>query len=244
MSKKKIKFLINKAWLNKDSNSTPLPSLSKNIPDWYRAGDRFAKKPDGSYWADPNDGGKIATWKACPAIYDLLGTGYVYRTPCDIEFKKINGRIQAKVLDSRYEDFLQIREEMPGFVTPHGYHKRHFAWFPDWSCSVPDGYSVLYAPPFNRYDLPFLTTSGIIDNDKVSQPGSMPFFLRDDFEGVLPAGTPYTQLIPFKREDWESEIVQRGPLEIFKAKKATSIKFRVKDGGVYQKEVWSRRKYE
>jgi hypothetical protein len=42
----------------------------------------------------------------------------------------------------------------------------------------------------------------------------MPFFLIIGFSGVIPAGTPYVQMIPFKREDWASEIVIENPNKI------------------------------
>lgn len=238
-----IQFIANKSWLKKDSKSAPAPAARKNIPDWYKDGDRFFKGQDGNYVIDPIVGGKMPTWKACPAIYDIFTTGYVYRTPCDIEFTLNNNGLSAKVLDSRYESFLQVRPAMPGFDAPYGYHSNHFAWFPDWACSVPEGYSVLYAQPFNRFELPFITTNGIIDNDKISLPGSMPFFVRKEWEGIIPAGTPFVQLLPFKREDWSSDIVEKSSFDIFTAVKENSKKYRVPDGGVYLNQVWERRKY-
>ena len=97
----------------------------------------------------------------------------------------------------------------------------------------------------NRFELPFLTTSSIVDNDKVHIPGTMPFFLRKGVQGILPAGTPYAQIIPFKREHWESEIdVSLSQEEMIAKNKDNSAKYRKPDGGVYLKEVWERRKYQ
>lgn len=239
----KITFIANRAWHNEDSISKPIPSV-KTLPEWYKGADRYAKQPDGKFYQDPIMGGKIPTWKACPAIYDVMGSGYLYRTPSDIEFAVVNNKITATVLDSRYDFFLHQRDEMPDFEHPYGYHKNHFAWWPDWSVRVPEGYSILYTQPLMRYELPFLTTSGIIDNDKVHLPGTMPFFIRKDWEGILPAGTPFAQLLPFKREDWSSDIEVPSPLEMHKMRTVNTSKFRVKDGGVYLKDVWERRKYE
>jgi hypothetical protein len=73
----------------------------------------------------------------------------------------------------------------------------------------------------------------------------MPFFFLKGLHGILPAGTPYAQIIPFKREHWESEIDLSLSAEQMTAKyKANAAKFRRPDGGVYQREVWERRKYE
>jgi hypothetical protein len=73
----------------------------------------------------------------------------------------------------------------------------------------------------------------------------MPFFVVKGFTGVLPAGTPYAQMLPFKRENWESKVDAEIPLVTMSMKnQANSRKYRVPDGGVYQKEVWERRTYE
>jgi len=89
-----------------------------------------------------------------------------------------------------------------------------------------------------------MTVSGIIDNDKVNLPGSMPFFLKEGWTGVIPKGTPYAQLIPFKREDWESEIIIEDYNTIFKKNHENSKKYRIPNGGVYKNEVWTKRTYE
>jgi len=239
----KIKFLANRGWLSEKDSSAPEP-VSKSLPEWYTSADRFYKGQNGESIIGM-DGGKIPTWKACPAIYDIFITGYVYRTPCDIEFfLDSKNEISAKVLDPKYSDFIQFRDPMPQFEHPRGYYKKHFAWYPDWAVATPKGYSVLYAQPFGRYDLPFHTTSGIIDNDKVHLPGTFPFFIQEGWTGVIPAGTPYSQMIPFKREDWESEYELDSGLSIMKKNMENSKKYRVPNGGVYLKEVWERRKYD
>lgn len=238
-----INFISNRYWLKEDSNSRPQP-ISKLIPSWYRKADRFAKMPNGEYWVGP-DTGKIPTWKACPALLDIMTTGYSLITPCDIEFLIDDfGNISAKVSNSLYQDFVTRRDPMPQFEQPDGYYKHHFAWFPEWAIKVPDGYSVLYSSPFNRYDLPFITVSGIIDNDKVNLPGSMPFFIKEGWTGVIPAGTPYAQMIPFLRENWKSEIVIPKIDEMMKNNIENSKKYRVPNGGIYKNKVWTNRSYE
>lgn len=241
--KKIIRFVSNRAWLNGESPSRPNTAV-KNIPAWYRDADRYAMMPNGDYWIGP-DNDKVVTWKACPALYDIFGTGYVYKTPCDIEFFiDSSNRISVKVLDDQYLDFVHPREKMPQFVSPLGYHENHFAWWADWAVELPPGYSAIYSQPYNRFDLPFMTTSGIIDNDKVSLPGTMPFFISKEWTGILPAGTPYAQIIPFKRENWKSEIIIEKPENLYNKNMENSLKYRKPGGGVYQREVWERRKYE
>ena len=246
MNTQKIRFVSNRPWLTEDSASKPEP-IRKTIPEWYRQADRFARDPATNQHVEvPDIGGKIPTWKACPAVFDVMGSGYTYKTPCDIEFfEDASGIIQARVLDPGHPNFLLDREPLPQFVPPPGYHERHFAWWADWAVELPEGYSALYVHPINRFELPFITTSGIVDNDKDNLPGTMPFFFLKGITGILPAGTPYAQIIPFRREHWESEFeTSLTPEEIQARNEANSRQFRQPDGGVYLRDVWERRKYE
>jgi hypothetical protein len=243
-------------WLNKESKSVP-SSTQEVVPNWYKDADRFAKMPNGEYYKAPkdicpfpkegttDDYGKIPTWKACPAILDAFLTGYVLKTPCDIEFfKNDQGIIDVKINDSKYKDFVTKRPPMAQFEHPKGFHQHHFAWYPDWEVSLPDGYSALFMTPMNRFDLPFLNTSGIIDSDKVSIPGTFPFFVAEGGEGLIPAGTPYMQFLPFKRENWEHEIEILDQATIYDRMVTNMKTYRQPDGGVYKNKVWSRREYK
>jgi hypothetical protein len=246
MDTKQIKFVANRPWLKEDSTSRPRP-IVRTIPDWYRNADRFALDPATGKPAQlPDGGGKIPTWKACPAVFDIMGSGYTYLTPCDIEFfEDTSGRIQARVLDPQHQNFLLSGDALARFANPPGYHARAFAWWPDWAVELPPGYSALYTHPLNRFELPFLTTNGIVDNDQDLLPSTMPFFFVEGMTGVLPAGTPYAQIIPFRREDWVAEYDCSLSVDEMEAKnKANSARFRQPDGGIYQREVWERRKYQ
>lgn len=252
-----ISFMSNRPWLKKDSVSVPTPII-KSIPSWYREADRFAKMPNGEYYkpgpneicARPKEGttddyGLMPTWKACPAVFDILGTGYSLNLPCDIEFiQKDERTLTVNIEDKQYKDFCTPRPPMQQFKHPAGYYENHFAWFYDWAIKTPPGYSVLVTQPFNRFELPFLNTSGIIDTDKVHYPGSLPFFILKGWSGTLKAGTPFAQIFPFKREDWTSEIVIENPMNMLTNNRKNSDIYRVPDGGVYKNKVWSRRKYE
>jgi hypothetical protein len=52
------------------------------------------------------------------------------------------------------------------------------------------------------------------------------------------------QIIPFKREDWEMDLVYRTSEEILAKHMETANTFRTPDGGVYKKKFWSKRKYQ
>lgn len=250
------KFKSYRPWLSKKSSSVPSPTQD-SMPDWYKDADRFAKMPNGEYWkatkeicpfpknGTVDDYGKIPTWKACPAILDAFLTGYVFKTPCDITFSKnALGKIEAKVKDPKCKDFITSRAPMPQFEHPRGFYKEHFAWMPDWGLELPEGYSALFMTPMNRFDLPFLNTTGIVDSDKVHLLGSFPFFIAEGWEGTIPAGTPYLQILPFKRENWEHEVEILDNSSMYDKIIDNANFYRQPDGGVYKNKVWTKREYK
>jgi hypothetical protein len=83
-----------------------------------------------------------------------------------------------------------------------------------------------------------------VDSDKLHLLGTFPFFIPEGWEGTLPAGTPYMQVLPFKRENWEHEIEILDQSTMYD-KVVNNMKiYRKPDGGVYQNKVWSRREYK
>ena len=224
----------------KDFN--PEPS-AKIMPEWYTKASKYIKDPNTGKDIINYDGARTPSFKACPAVLDLFSTGYMMKTPCDLLFYEKNKLIYVKS-PKGYEDFCGTRPKMPEFVSPYGYYEEPFHWYAPWAPELPNGYSAIYLNPVNHFDLPFYTVGGIIDNDKFNTPGLMPFFLKEGFLGVLPAGTPFIQIIPFKREDWESEIKLHNQEEILERFMKSSNSFRTINGGEYKKKFWSRRKYK
>jgi hypothetical protein len=92
----------------------------------------------------------------------------------------------------------------------HPHRNGHMISYPKfinfWAIETPKGYSCLFVQPFHR-DSAFTILPGVVDTDKYVQPVNFPFVLNDiKWEGLIPAGTPIAQVIPFKREDWNMEI--------------------------------------
>ncbi|MGY4450794.1 hypothetical protein ACVWZR_005454 [Bradyrhizobium sp. i1.3.1] len=73
-----------------------------------------------------------------------------------------------------------------------------------WTIEAPEGYSLFFTHPVNRFDLPFITLSGLVDCDRYrdSWIHFPAHWHNTGFRGVLPKGTPIAQCIPVKREDW------------------------------------------
>jgi hypothetical protein len=130
---------------------------------------------------------------------------------------------------------LELAEGMP---TPEGHYPGVWTWETPMQIITPKGYSVMFMHPTNRYDLPFITAGGTIDTDKNGgYGGSIPFYLQKGFEGMIPKGTPYLQIIPFKRENWKKydSPIRENILGVPAA--------RTKGMGYYKENNWAKKTY-
>ena len=187
---------------------SPKPS-SKYIPDWYKNLESYVdgnKKPDGN-------GGTTATIKRCMPVFDAIDTGYIIPTPCDIWVKQIPIEEDPTKTQPYYEwssfniiEFHPI-SQLPVYPNNSGHTVSYPKWINSWAIKTPPGYSVAFVQPWHR-DSVFTILPGIVDTDVYSAPVNFPFVLNEPtkFEGLIPAGTPMAQVIPFKRDPWEMKI--------------------------------------
>jgi hypothetical protein len=70
--------------------------------------------------------------------------------------------------------------------------------------------------------------------------GQTPVLFKNNFSGIIPAGTPIAQIIPFKREDW---IIKEDKSLYFDAdtigKKARNVM-----SGFYKNNFWNKKNYD
>jgi hypothetical protein len=211
----------------------PKPA-SKYIPEWYKKAERFiGGKPTPSF-DDPDVG--LATVKACVPFMDTYTSGYMIGLWEDVEVTIKNNKpiIKSKAIEIR--PTLSLQNMSMG----DGYYNIHIAWCNPFYIQTPDGYSVLVTHPLNHYDLPFITTSGIVDSDPIMTNGRVPFLLKEGFEGTIPKGTPIMQVIPFKRDDWKSEIDQ----SLIQESKEYLKKYSLEGHDVYKKNSWKRKTFD
>jgi len=169
------------------------------LPDWYKNAEKYFLVNTDSVNFEQ------AGLRSCLPFLDAMTSGFTLVSPCDIEFKKDEEGKLNLYWDSKLEaQPVSIRDYASGKTIPRplGYSDVHYTWNNQWGWEVPRGYSVLVTHPCNRFELPFLTMSAVVDSDKFTSNGNIPFFLQKDFTGIIPAGTPIAQLIPIKRESW------------------------------------------
>jgi hypothetical protein len=177
----------------------PQPA-SKFMPEWWKN-----SKIDRSESSAINSLVSNLTFKSCVPFLDSLTTGYMVSTHQDIfvEDSKHDPNLPFFTWNVGPEPMI-VRPSTQDLPVPAGHYDVHCAWKFLYGMQLPKGYSALFTHPLNRFDLPFTTVSGIIDRG-VMWSGKFTFWLKKDFRGLIPAGTPFIQIIPFKNENWKSE---------------------------------------
>jgi hypothetical protein len=183
----------------------PLPvPAAQGLPGWIRA------MPPQAFNAVL--GGEADTVKRCPPFVDAMTSGFLIPLMCEVTVA--NG------------EFTWDNDPPPGgavsFVrSPIGFHDpgqvtgtplfdadRFMIKFHNpWTIEAPEGWSLLFTHPVNRFDLPFTTLTGLVDSDRYHDAWvHFPARWHDlNFSGVLPKGTPVAQCFPIKRGNWGIE---------------------------------------
>jgi len=219
--------------------TSPVPAV-KNVPEWYRSLAKFDKSNDDIAVGVKNnigaDGAMVAT-KMCMPFFDALTGGYHYVLEDDIY---VDMDEDGKPTISWAGDVMMVDKrptvELP---VPDNCHPIHYGWRMNWYYETPPGYSVLITHPMNRYDLPFYTMSGIVESDIWGLPVFTAFFLKRNFIGLIPKGTPLFQIIPFKRDSWQLEIAETE--EDLDKHELMAENRRSKLFGYYKETAWRRK---
>jgi len=216
-----------------------LVSSARSVPQWFKEIPRVFKN---------NDGENVPTAKHCFPFIEAFTTGYLLLTPEDYVVSRVE---DGKATISSETTIIPERNpktigDMP---SPSGYRKESFSWPYSFGIDIPTDCSIIFTQPFNRFELPFITITGIIDGPYVFSPGYLGFYIREDFEGVIPMGTPYAQVIPIKKQDFTMEsktgILDNQLTEFIDPfqddSKYSDILMSNKD--YYRRKVWQKKKY-
>ncbi len=210
-------------------NIVPMKNV---IPKWYK--DIPLKTSDKNPF-------RQSTGKICAPFLDAFTIGYTMLLPVDVFATPLpQGGLMFQT-SSTDNNIIAERDpnQMP-MPIPNEYHKSHYIWKIPNAFEAPTGYSTVVMHPLNRFDLPFYTLSGVVDDFKMPAGGALPVFFKKSFSGILPAGTPIAQILLFKRENWIAKEVpalkEEADLDGQKARNVIS--------GYYKKMFWRKKSYE
>lgn len=201
----------------------PFPA-SRFTPEWYRKMKSVSTD-------------RINTVKRCVPFLDALTSGYVISLPVDVYYDPDRQGFEAMAAFPVVSGHAQSQTE--DVVLQAEWDSQPYKWINNWHIKTPKGYSCLFVHPLNRDDLPFHSFTGIVDTDKHPVIVHFPFVMRKDFKGLIPAGTPLIQVIPFKRDDWAMDIDDEGKPHEY------AHEYQVFNDplGWYRHKFWSKKKY-
>lgn len=221
------------------------------MPDWYKDAPIFVKNKNnitpGKVIENQGISGRQSdfTIKKCMPVFDTLSAGYILKIPDDIKI------YQSKIHEADEESKTHFTWTELGAVAAHdieqveGYphSKVHTLGLPKfinpWVIKTPPGYSCLFITPMHR-GLPFTIMPGIVDTDTFEHPINFPFEMNQKgFEGVLKAGTPMAQVIPFKRDEFALEVYTSDAEYKEKYPRSTVNTKEFKES--YKKEFWHKK---
>jgi hypothetical protein len=248
-SERNIEFSIHPDLID-IKNIQPIPT-KKSLPDWYK---KIQKHTIHSH-----------NLKGCMPFLDVISAGYLLPLPQDlyIGHNILNKTVEPPQKTCIYkfgfsENISSDRcsmynlngqigqdhhvDQIGGentFLAKKNGNNNIIKILNPWRIKTPPGYSCLFiSPTYNENDY-FDIISAIVDTDTFDLPVNFPLIVNNDkydtFEKVFKQGTPYVQIIPFKRNSWSHKIIS----------KKENIKFRLGYFGKvidkYKNKIWNRK---
>lgn len=231
----------------------PIPS-KLDIPDWY-------KKLNKQMNEDPRN----QSIKSCIPVLDSITNGYLLPLPQDLiiqhnvwvekkkqymEFVGFGHNISSdsNPILAEYNLNENAAEHPPGQVGGKDSFlgkKNKGMGIPKilnpWKIETPSGYSCLFIPPMHREMDYFQILPGIVDTDTFNLKINFPFIINTDkyekIDTVLRQGTPYVQVIPFKRDNWKMQIGEQ------KNSLVKTVLHNLSVNDTYKRFSWNKKSY-
>jgi len=230
----------------------PIPA-KLNIPEWYKKLEHSTLNK---------------TVKGCMPFLDTLTSGYLLKMPQDlhirhnVDSKNEKGEIfkdsfqtyglhalspilEAKSINLNSSVDIHPVKQLEG--SPLIEKNKNLPFYKivnPWKIKTPKGYSCLFISPLNNSDDRFSIISGIVDTDNHFIEINFPIVINGDkypvLETTIKKGTPYVQIIPFKRDSWKMTLKPKKQKEIQRSRILYSLKLL----NVYKEKYWNKKSWK
>jgi hypothetical protein len=203
----KIQFIPTKK-IGRDFPPTP---AKKNIPEWYKnmpteSGEKTAR------WLQETQSKTNSTIRKCVPVLDFMTSGYTLKTQSDI-------LVSAFFTSEGQELRWHHASQEPETVSHHPYRqcpvkiqneeKTYIKFRCGYIVKTPPGYSCIF------FQSPYFMNEGIelfpaiVDTDTYDGEVLFPGYVTKGYSDLtISAGTPLMTIFPFKREVWESKVLE------------------------------------
>tara|TARA_R100001129_G_scaffold65256_3_gene44579 strand:+ start:469 stop:1221 length:753 start_codon:yes stop_codon:yes gene_type:complete len=200
-----------------DKQIQPIPT-KLNIPEWFKK----LKHTE-----------QLRTLKGCIPFLETITTGYLLKLPQDFYVEHNTRDVRGQPFTKQttgystnampgydfimglnaFENVEHPLSQVGGKSCPFSEKNKQLPiqkFLNPWFIKTPPGYSCLFVPPLNNSDDRFSIISGIVHTDKFDQRINFPYLYNGDkypyLETTLKKGTPFVQVIPFKRDSWKMKV--------------------------------------
>ena len=251
MFNKEIEFSAHEDYFAlKEDYPTP---IKFNIPEWYKKLDKSVLN---------------RTIKGCMPFLDTLTSGYLLKMPQDFHvrqnvdnenekgekfkdsFQTFGLHEMSQVINANYINLnsgfdIHTLNQIKG--SPFIEKNKNLPFYKilnPWKIKTPKGYSCLFVPPLNNSDDRFSIIPGIVDTDTFPNEINFPIIINGDkyptLETLIKIGTPYVQIIPFKRDNWKMILKLRIQKEI----KNSKLFYGLKLLNIYKETYWNKKSWK
>jgi hypothetical protein len=247
MFDKEIEFSANENYfvLKEDY---PIPT-KLNIPEWYRKLNHTILNK---------------TVKGCMPFLDSLTLGYLLKMPQDFyvrhnvlneenekdSFQTFGLYDQSQLLHTQFINLnskLDVHSTKQLEGSPLVEKNKNLPFYKilnPWRIKTPKGYSCLFVPPLNNSDDRFSIIPAIVDTDTFINEINFPIVINGDkypiLEDMIKKGTPYVQVIPFKRDSWKMSLKSIKQKEILNSKFLYGLRLL----NIYKDKYWSKKSWK
>ena len=230
----------------------PIPA-KLNIPEWYKNLEHTILNK---------------TIKGCMPFLDSLTAGYLLKMPQDFHvrhnvdnknekgedikdsFQTYGLHDQAPLLHAKSInlnsgfDTHSINQLKGSSLIEKNKNLPFYKIYNPWKIKTPKGYSCLFVSPLNNSDDRFSIIPGIVDTDTFPNEINFPIVINGDkyptLETTIKKGTPYVQIIPFKRDNWKMFFKTRDQKQIQNSR----IFYGLKLINVYKEKYWNKKSWK
>jgi hypothetical protein len=219
----------------------PTPVQSE-IPGWWKDQESYLNNDQ-----NVHNGTMLLTVKKCQAVFDSMSFGYYLKCPMDISIDATGSKLVVQITNDmlgaqQHIISNHLKEQILKYPIPDYFHEDVLRIHPMWLVKTEEGYSSLFISPMHGDKSPIKAIPGIIDTDKYPSDGFFSFFVEKGFKGIIKQGTPISQVIPFKREEWESSINKDRTSDLKNQASQLSVRSVFQNG--YRLKFWSKKTFK
>jgi hypothetical protein len=200
----------------------PVKPSQHFLPEWFKSmddyivvkGDRDVNKPNffgiGKETAKKFTGGTV---KRCPAIIDVITQGFIIPMWSDFLVQRDLESLEWNNKDNQYGIEYHSEEQIAGWQLKKTDFPRAVKFLNPWRIYTPPGYSVLFMQPTYQFEKRFTVLPGIVETDAYHHI-NFPSIWHTTKDAIIERGTPFIQVIPFKRDEWNLDVSQMTDADI------------------------------